>query len=173
MGCLAFISAEERPLALDIQSLANKLMRDGTTGWYQGGSIVEDGVLRHQGCLCVPNVDGLRGRILQEAHSSRYSIYPGSTKMYRDLRQHFWWWRMKKDIVEYLARLTNSAHFILVVTTYTLERLAQIYIQEILRLNGVSVSIISDSGHQFTLHFWRAVESELGTRIELSTAFHP
>ncbi|XP_070014765.1 uncharacterized protein [Nicotiana sylvestris] len=49
--------------------------------------------------------------------------------------------------------LTMSAHFILIVTTYTSERLAQIYIREIVRLHGVPVSIISDKGPQFTSHF--------------------
>ncbi|XP_070003188.1 uncharacterized protein [Nicotiana sylvestris] len=55
-------------------------------------------------------------------------------------------------------RLTKSAHFIPVVTTYTSERLAQIYIRVIVRLHGVPVSIISDRGPQFTSHFWRAVQ---------------
>ncbi|XP_070009385.1 uncharacterized protein [Nicotiana sylvestris] len=84
--------------------------------------------------LCVPNVDGLRERILEEAHSSRYSIHLGATNMYRDLRQHYWWWRMKKDIVEYVVRclnrqqvkLTKSAHFIPVATTYTAESTIQL-----------------------------------------------
>ncbi|KAH0670766.1 hypothetical protein KY290_026160 [Solanum tuberosum] len=43
-----------------------------------------DGVLRYQGRLCVPRVDELQDKIMEEAHSSRYSIHPGSTKMYRD-----------------------------------------------------------------------------------------
>ncbi|XP_070010998.1 uncharacterized protein [Nicotiana sylvestris] len=105
-------------------------------------------------------------------------------KMHYDLRQHYWWWRMKKDIVECVARslncqqtlqkynavwviidsLTKSTHFIPVMTTYTSERMAQIYIQEIVWLHGVPVSIISDRGLQFTSHFWRAVQSELGTQ---------
>ncbi|XP_070028948.1 uncharacterized protein [Nicotiana sylvestris] len=59
----------------------------------------DDGVLRLQGRVCVPNVDGLQEFILEEAHSSQYSIYPGATRMYQDLRQHYWWCRMKKDIV--------------------------------------------------------------------------
>ncbi|WMV54739.1 hypothetical protein MTR67_048124 [Solanum verrucosum] len=46
-----------------------------------------DGVLRHQDRLCVPRVDELQERIMEEAHSSRYSIYPGFAKMYRDLRE--------------------------------------------------------------------------------------
>ncbi|XP_070057653.1 uncharacterized protein [Nicotiana tomentosiformis] len=66
-----------------------------------------NGILRLQGRLCVPNVDGLRKKILEEAHSSRYSIHPGATKMYRDLRQHYWWRRMNKDIVKHVARCLN------------------------------------------------------------------
>lgn len=45
-------------------------------------TIGDDGVLRMQHGLCVPNVDGLRELILQEAHSLRYSIHPGAAKMY-------------------------------------------------------------------------------------------
>ncbi|XP_070022928.1 uncharacterized protein [Nicotiana sylvestris] len=77
----------------------------------QGGakevSIGENGVSRLQGSLCVPNVDGLRETILEEAHSLWYSIHLGGMKMYHDLRQHYRWRRMKKDIVEYVARCLN------------------------------------------------------------------
>ncbi|XP_070050734.1 uncharacterized protein [Nicotiana tomentosiformis] len=58
-------------------------------------------VMRLQGRICVPNVDGLRDLILEEAHSSHYSIHPGATKMYHDLKQHYYWRSMKKDIVAY------------------------------------------------------------------------
>ncbi|XP_070028856.1 uncharacterized protein [Nicotiana sylvestris] len=79
----------------------------------RGGSkevtIGDDGV-RLQGRLCVPNVDGLREKILEEAHSSLHSIYPSAMKMYCDLWQHYWWQRMKKDIVEYVARCLNWQH---------------------------------------------------------------
>ncbi|XP_070037217.1 uncharacterized protein [Nicotiana tomentosiformis] len=121
MGSLAFISAEERPLASDIQSLANRLIKARQFdnlhlavlretvlhGGAKEVSIGEDGVLCLQGRLCVPKVDGLRERILDEAHNSRYSIHTGATKMHRDLRQHYWWRRMKKDIVKYVARCLN------------------------------------------------------------------
>nr|XP_009789947.1 PREDICTED: uncharacterized protein LOC104237492 [Nicotiana sylvestris] len=64
MDILAFISIEKKPLALDIQSFANIFVRDTVL---QGGakevSIIEDGVLRLQGRLYVPNVDGLRGKL--------------------------------------------------------------------------------------------------------------
>ena len=70
-------------------------------------------------------------------------------------------------------RLTKSAHFLPVHTTFSAERLARIYIREVVRLHGVPVSIISDRGSQFTSSFWRAFQEELGTRVHLSTAFHP
>ncbi|XP_070054349.1 uncharacterized protein [Nicotiana tomentosiformis] len=60
-----------------------------------------------QGRLCLRNVNELRELILEEAHSSRYSIHPGATKMYQDMRQHHWWRKMKKDIVAYVARCLN------------------------------------------------------------------
>ena len=46
----------------------------------------------------VPNNTEIRKLMLQEAHESPYSIYPGNTKMYLDLKEHFWWTGMKKDI---------------------------------------------------------------------------
>ncbi|XP_070018019.1 uncharacterized protein [Nicotiana sylvestris] len=70
-------------------------------------TIGDDGVLRMQGRICVPNVGGLRELILEETHSSRYSIHPGAAKMYHDLRQHYLWRRMKKDIVEFVAWSLN------------------------------------------------------------------
>ena len=70
-------------------------------------TIDEEGVLRIKGRVCVPRVDDLINTILTEAHSSRYSIHPGATKMYHDLKQHFWWSRMKHDIVDLIAKCPN------------------------------------------------------------------
>ena len=69
--------------------------------------IDEEGVLRIKERVCVPRVDDLIHTILTEAHSSRYSIHLGATKMYRDLKQHFWWSRMKRDVVEFVAKCPN------------------------------------------------------------------
>ncbi|WMV29074.1 hypothetical protein MTR67_022459 [Solanum verrucosum] len=55
-----------------------------------------DGVLRYQGRLCVLKVDELQESIIEKALSSRYSIHPGSTKIYSDLREVHWWDSMKK-----------------------------------------------------------------------------
>jgi len=63
-----------------------------------------DGTLRFQNRLCVPNKAELKEKILTEAHNTRYSVHPGGTKMYRDLKQHFWWNKMKREIAEYVDR---------------------------------------------------------------------
>ena len=60
--------------------------------------------MSYQGRLHVPNVDGLRNRILEHAHGSRYSIHSSSTKMYHDLRDVFWREGLKKDIAEFIAK---------------------------------------------------------------------
>ncbi|XP_070045325.1 uncharacterized protein [Nicotiana tomentosiformis] len=58
-------------------------------GGFKKVTIGDDGVLWIQGRICVPNVDGLRELILEVAHSSWYSIHPGATKMYHDLKPHY------------------------------------------------------------------------------------
>ena len=60
-------------------------------------------------------------------------------------------------------RLSKSTNFVPVQSTYNLEKLAKIYIQEIVRFHGVPISIISNHGTQFTSHFWRSMQKELGT----------
>ena len=70
-------------------------------------------------------------------------------------------------------RLTKSSHFLPVHTTYTIEDYAILYIQELVRLLGVPLSIISDRGTQFTSQFWNAFQKGLGTQVLLSSAFHP
>ncbi|WVZ74917.1 hypothetical protein U9M48_023032 [Paspalum notatum var. saurae] len=62
------------------------------------------GTLWLKGRLCVPLNKDIRDSILTEAHCTKYSIHPGSTKMYQDLKKLFWWRRMKRDIAEFVAR---------------------------------------------------------------------
>jgi hypothetical protein len=51
----------------------------------------------------VPEDKTIREVILREAHESTYSIHPGSTKMYLNLREKYWWYGLKRDVVEYVA----------------------------------------------------------------------
>ena len=69
-------------------------------------------------------------------------------------------------------RLTKSAHFLLVRIDYSLDKLVELYIKEIVRLHGILVSIISDRDPRFTSRFWGKLQEVLGTRINFSTTFH-
>jgi hypothetical protein len=53
--------------------------------------------------ICVPNLKPIKESILRKAHDSAYSIHPGSTKMYKDLKTRYWWNGMKRDVTEYVA----------------------------------------------------------------------
>jgi hypothetical protein len=64
----------------------------------------DQGTLWLKDHICVPQNKGIRESILKEAHDSRYSIHPGCTKMYKDLKVQFWWEKMWEDIAEYVAR---------------------------------------------------------------------
>nr|XP_033508034.1 uncharacterized protein LOC117273051 [Nicotiana tomentosiformis] len=66
-----------------------------------------DGVLKLNDRLCVPDVDGLRKSIMEETHSSRYSIHPSATKIYRYLKELYWWKGMKKQIANRVAKCLN------------------------------------------------------------------
>ncbi|GJT48616.1 putative reverse transcriptase domain-containing protein [Tanacetum coccineum] len=100
-----------------------------------------------------------------EAHTYRYSVHPGGDKMYYDLRDLYWWPGMKRDIAEYIKFCIHE--------DYKTEKLARIYINEIVARHGVSVSIISDRDGRFASHLWQALQEALGTRLDMSTAYHP
>ena len=174
--------------------------------------------------MCVPEYCELKRDIMEEAHSSAYAMHPGSTKMYKTLKGHYWWNGMKKEIASFISRcltckqvkaehqkptgniqllsipvwewenitmdfvtglprtqrqhvivdrLTKSAHFLQINVEDSLEKLAQLYVDEIVRLHGVPVSIVSDRDPRFTTRFWPSLQAALGTRLHFSTAFHP
>jgi hypothetical protein len=74
------------------------------TGQHTKFSIDDTDVLWFKNQLVVPKVPELRQLILDEAHNTRFSIHPGSNKMYQDLKQRFWWTKMKIEIAKYVAR---------------------------------------------------------------------
>ena len=105
---------------------------------------------------------------------------------------------MKKEVAEYVAhcltcqqtkaehqrpagllqwvivdRLTKSSHFLPIKIPYSADKLADLYIAEIVRLHGVPKSIISDRDGRFTLTFWKRMQEGLGTQLKFGTAFHP
>ncbi|GJT03705.1 reverse transcriptase domain-containing protein [Tanacetum coccineum] len=188
----------------------------------------DDGGIYFFDRIWIPSVGGVRKLIMDEAHTSRYSIHPGADKMYYDLRDLYWWPGMKRDIAEYVSRcltcskikaehqkpsgllqqpeipewkwekitmdlvtklprsssgydaiwvivdrLTKSAHFLPIREDYKTEKLARIYINEIVARHGVPVSIISDRDGRFASHLWQALQKALGTKLHISTAYHP
>ncbi|KAI3743880.1 hypothetical protein L1987_56947 [Smallanthus sonchifolius] len=72
-----------------------------------------------------------------------------------------------------IDRLTKSAHFLPIREDYRVEKLARIYIDEIVSRHGVPLNIISDRDARFTSRFWQSLQTALGTRLDLSTAYHP
>ncbi|GKD97079.1 putative reverse transcriptase domain-containing protein, partial [Tanacetum coccineum] len=92
------------------------------------------------------HVGGVRTVIMDEAHKSKYSVHPRADKMYHDLRD---------------------------IEDYSTERLAKTYIDEIVALHGVPVLIISDRDGRFTSGCWQTIQKALGTRLDMSTAYHP
>lgn len=145
---------------------------------------------------------------MEEAHGAAYVVHPGSTKMYKDLKEHYWWNNMKREIAEFVAKcltcqkvkaehqkpsgllqpleipewkwehitmdfvnglpktsrgfdviwvivdiLTKSSHFLLIQVTYSLDRLAKLYVDEILRLHEIPIGIVSDRDARFTSRF--------------------
>lgn len=80
----------------------------------------------------------------------------------------------KKDSIWVIVdRLTKTTNFILVRTDYSLQKLAKLYIFEIVRLHRVLMSIISDREPRFMSRFWKKLQEALGTQLYFSTTFHP
>jgi hypothetical protein len=178
--------------------------------------------------LVVPEDATIRKEIFDEAHLSKILIHPGSSKMYQDMKENFWWSNMKVEIAKYVSecdtclrvkashlktagklhplpipswkwddismdffvglpltprnhdsiwvivdRLTKTAHFITVNTTYSAKKYVDLYLDRIVRLHGVPKSIISDRGPQFIACFWEQLHESLGTKLICSSAYHP
>ncbi|GKB30138.1 putative reverse transcriptase domain-containing protein, partial [Tanacetum coccineum] len=149
----------------------------------------------------LPCYDDLRTLVMHESHKSKYSIHPGSDKMYQDLKQlasktfrfvqpeipEWKWEKITMDFVTKLPkttngydtiwvivdRLTKSAHFLPMKENDPIEKLMKLYMKKVVTRHGVSVSIISDRDGRFTSLFWQALHKALGTRLDMSTTYHP
>ncbi|GJU56366.1 putative reverse transcriptase domain-containing protein [Tanacetum coccineum] len=99
--------------------------------------------------------------IMHEPHKSRYSIHPGSNKMYQDLKKLYWWPNMKAVIATY----ENDS----------MENLTRQYYERKLvsKSLGVPVLIISDQDGKFTSQFWQSLNKALDTQLDMITAYHP
>ncbi|GKB84585.1 putative reverse transcriptase domain-containing protein [Tanacetum coccineum] len=187
-----------------------------------------DGTLCLNGRSWLPCYGNLRTVIMHESHKSKYSIHPGSDKMYQDMKKLYWWPNMKADIATYVSkcltcakvkaehqrpsgllvqpkipewkwdnitmdfvtklpktsqgydtiwvivdRLTKSAIFTPMRETDPLDKLARMYLKEVVTRHGIPVSIICDRDPRFASNFWRSLQNALGTNLDMSTAYHP
>jgi hypothetical protein len=210
----------------DIQTIKQKLAEGDPK--YTCFQKDRQGMIWFGKCLVVLVDLEIKKIILDEAHKSKFSIHPSSTKMYQDLKQNFWWSNMKVDIAKYVAecdtchrmkashlksagvlqplsipmwkwddismdfivglpltarkkdsiwviidRLTKTAHFIAVHTTYSVQQYAELYMDHIIRLHGIPKTIISDRGTQFVARFWEQLHECLGTKLIRSSSYHP
>ncbi|GJW39710.1 putative reverse transcriptase domain-containing protein [Tanacetum coccineum] len=121
--------------------------------------------------IWVPLKGEVRTLIMDEAHESKYSVHPGANKMYYDLRDRT---GSRHDTIWVIVdRLSKSAHFLPMREDYKMERLARLYLNEIVARHDVSISIISDRDSRFTSRFWQSMQEALGTRLDMSTTYHP
>ncbi|GJW78419.1 putative nucleotidyltransferase, ribonuclease H [Tanacetum coccineum] len=121
----------------------------------------------------------------------------GSTKMYRDLKQYFWWNGMKQDVATFVSKCMTCQQVkiehqrasgllqpleipmwkwdeISMDFNYGISKLAEFFNRKSFRLLlGTPTSIVSDRDPKFTSHFWKGLQKAWGTRLKFSTAFHP
>ncbi|XP_073061810.1 uncharacterized protein [Primulina eburnea] len=81
-----------------------ELVKSGHQSDFQ---VNNEGILFVNDCIVVPEISELRMQILRDAHCSKFSVHPGSKKMYNDLKKQFWWKRMNSDIAEFVSRCLN------------------------------------------------------------------
>ena len=79
----------------------------------------------------------------------------------------------KDMILVIVDRFTKSAHFIAVYQKDTGEKLAKIYVNEIVSKHGVPKKIVTDRGFVFTSAFWKSLHKSLGSQLDFSTTYHP
>ncbi|GJS57459.1 putative reverse transcriptase domain-containing protein [Tanacetum coccineum] len=109
---------------------------------------------RADGTLCfkrrswLPCYGDLRTVIMHESHTSKYSIHPGSDKMYLDMKKLYW-------------------------ETNPMNKLARMYLKEVVTRHGIPVLIIYDRDPRFASNFWRSLQKALGTNLDMSTAYYP
>ena len=82
--------------------------------------------------------------------------------------------QQENDVVWVIVdRLTKSAHFLPIKISYSLSKLAELYIREVIRLHRLPVSAVPDCDPRFTSQFWPSLQEALGTRLRFSTTFQP
>ncbi|KAI3701724.1 hypothetical protein L6452_27011 [Arctium lappa] len=88
--------------AQEVAALDMNAKRERVSGEIPNFARDSRGLLARYGRIWVPSTGGNRQTLMNEAHKSKFSIHPGATKMYRDLREGYWWSCMKRDVAKYV-----------------------------------------------------------------------
>nr|GEY22825.1 putative reverse transcriptase domain-containing protein [Tanacetum cinerariifolium] len=153
-----------------------------------------DGTQCLNGRSWLPCYGNLRMVITHESHKSKYSIHPGSDKMYQDMKKLYWWPNMKADIATYVSkcltcaklpkssqgyntiwvivdRLTKSEIFTPIREIDPMDKFTRIYLKEDFTRHGIPVSVISDHDLRFTSNFWRSLQNAL-VEFSYNNSYH-
>ncbi|GKE45828.1 putative reverse transcriptase domain-containing protein [Tanacetum coccineum] len=128
-----------------------------------------DGTLCLQGRIWLPCYVDLRSVIMHESHKSKYSIHPGSEKMYQDMKKLYWWPNMKADIATYVSKYLIYAR-VKAEHQMPSELLVQPEIPE-WKWDNITMDFITK--HPKSSHGFDTIWKALGTDISMSTAYHP
>ncbi|GJX54072.1 putative reverse transcriptase domain-containing protein [Tanacetum coccineum] len=167
-------------LPVQILNAPFKARKEENYGTKDLGGMIKKLEPRIDGTLClrnrswIPCFGDLRTLIMHDPHKSKYSIHPGSDKMYQDLKKLYWWPNMKAEIATYenitmdfvtklpktstgqnatlviVDRLTKFAHFVPMKETDSMEKLTRQYLKKVVTRHGAPVSIIFYQDSKFT-----------------------
>ncbi|GKC98500.1 putative reverse transcriptase domain-containing protein [Tanacetum coccineum] len=176
---------------LEAQGEASKDLK-APTEWLRGLEIHferrDDGGIYFFDRIWIPSVGGVRKLIMDEAHTSRYSVHSGADKMYYDLRDLYWWPGMKRDIAKYVSKCLTCSKIKAEyqkpsgllqqpeILEWKWEKITMDLVTKLPKSSsrhGIPVAIISDRDGRFAKHLWQALQKALGTRLDMSTAYHP
>nr|GEX59765.1 putative reverse transcriptase domain-containing protein [Tanacetum cinerariifolium] len=130
-----------------------------------------DGTLCLNGRSWLPCYSDLRSVIMHESHKLKYSVHPGSDKMYQDMKKLYWWPNMKANITTYVSKCLTCAKVKAEhqspsgLENDPLDKLARLYLNRIVARYEIPVSIICDRDGRFTSNFWRSFQKALCTDI--------
>ncbi|GKD26011.1 putative reverse transcriptase domain-containing protein [Tanacetum coccineum] len=119
----------------------------------------------------LPCFGDLRALIMHESHKSKYSIHPGSDKMYHDLKKLYWWPNMKADIATYVNKCLTCSK-VKAEHQKPSGLLVQPKIPE-WKWDNIIMDFIMKLPKTFTSCFWQSLQEALGTRLDMSFAYHP
>nr|GEY03292.1 reverse transcriptase domain-containing protein [Tanacetum cinerariifolium] len=119
----------------------------------------------------LPCYDDLRALIMHESHKSKYTVHPGSDKMYQNLKQLYWWPNMKADIATYVSKCLTCLR-----VKAEHQKPSGLLVQPKIpqwKWDNITMDFVTKLPRTFASNFWRAFQKALGTRLDMSTAYHP